>query len=843
MNEIYDNNSARLLLGALLINPQIINDDKYPLNTDDFSPSIFHKRLFQAISNLAKHGAKSIECIDIYRIADKNKAVKELFDGNNLKDFISTIEQLVKLENVELYYEEVRKCSLLRNYKYFGFDTSKFENELEKCQIKDIVDYYEAIQAKINQEFYRDKNREEYVAGSDFLKTKEQMKESPEYGASFQSPYLNTIFRGIYGFILRAAKSGGGKAQPIDTIIPTPNGYKKLGDIKVGDYVFDRLGNPTKVLGVFPQGKIDSWTVTLSDGRKTKCNEEHLWSYYQVYTKNGEQPKLLTKSLKELMQMKNPIYIPTSNAVEFPEKKYKIDPYVIGSLLGNGCCLEQEVTISSADEENVREIANLLNNSSYKRRTLKNYSWIFKDENGKILRSKKFYKGIEDYLCRYSHDKSIPPDYKYGSIKQRFDLLQGLMDTDGNISYENGRYGVSFSTTSIRLAHDVMEILYSLGYNASLKVDRRENRRDCYGVRFLVDNSEKHKFFRISRKKSIALQAKNIKKDRHYNRIRIKNIEPDNEKTEMVCIYVDNLEHLYLTNDYIVTHNTIMSIGDLCKVTCTEYWDFNKNQFVKNKSRVGAGLFINTEMDMRKELDPIIISWISGVKRDHILDGFYTTGEEERVDYAAKILSESKLYIVDDPCFTTKSLVNTIREYSTLKQVKTVCFDYIQNNGYVASEIASETKVPQREDMVLLALTDRLKQIQRQCGVGLISAVQTNGQEDNMNFPTESCLAGSKAQVRKTDGTMAMLPPKKAELEIFDMIKGNNSLKIPEDAICNNVTHIIKGRSSKFPKYIKIFQYVDYGNSRCYDWCVTDKDGALIKIDKLLIEYDGRKII
>ena len=175
MNEIYDNNSARLLLGALLINPQIINDDKYPLNANDFSPSMFHKRLFQAISNLAKHGAKSIECIDIYRIAEKNTSVKELFDGINLIDFISTFEQLVKLENVELYYEEVRKCSLLRNYKSFGFDTSKFENELEKYQIKDIVDYYEAIQAKINQEFYRDKNREEYIAGSDFLKTKEQM--------------------------------------------------------------------------------------------------------------------------------------------------------------------------------------------------------------------------------------------------------------------------------------------------------------------------------------------------------------------------------------------------------------------------------------------------------------------------------------------------------------------------------------------------------------------------------------------------------------------------------------------------------------------------------------------
>lgn len=843
MNEIYDVNSARLLLGALLINPQIINDDKYPLNANDFDPSIFHKRLFQAINNLAKHGAKSIECIDIYRLANKNNSVKEIFDANNLKDFIETIEQLVNIDNLFLYYESVRKCSLLRSYKSFGFDTSKFENELEKYQIKDIVDYYEAIQAKINKEFYRDKNREEYIAGSDFLKTKEQMKESPEYGASFQSPYLNSIFRGIYGFILRAAKSGGGKAQPIDTVIPTPNGYKKLGDIKVGDYVFDRLGKPTRVLGVFPQGEINSWTVTLSDGRKTKCNEEHLWSYYQVYNKKNKAPNLLTKPLKELIKMKNPIYIPTSEAVEFAEKEYKINPYVIGSLLGDGCCLEPEVVISSSDEENVKEIATLLNCSSYKRRTLKNYSWIFKDCNDKILRSESFYKGLEKYLCQYSYNKSIPPEYKYGSINQRFDLLQGLMDTDGNISYDGGRYNITYTTTSIKMAYDVMEILYSLGYNASLRTDKRKNRRNCYNVRFLIDNNEKYKFFRITRKKSIAIQAKDTKKDRHYNRIRIKSIERDNIKKEMVCIYVDNPEHLYLTNDYIVTHNTIMSLGDLCKVTCTEYWDFNKNQFVKNKSRVGAGLFINTEMDMRKELDPIIISWISGVKRDHILDGFYLAGEEERVNYAANVLSNSEFYIVDDPCFTTKSLVNTIREYATLKQVKTICFDYIQNNGYVASEIANETKVPQREDMVLLALTDRLKQIQRQCGVGLISAVQTNGQEDNMNFPTESCLAGSKAQVRKTDGTMAMLPPKKAELEIFDMIKGNNSLKIPEDAICNNITHIIKGRSSKFPKYIKIFQYVDYGNSRCYDWCVTDKDGALIKIDKMLIEYDGRKII
>ena len=83
-----------------------------------------------------------------------------------------------------------------------------------------------------------------------------------------------------YNITCLIGKAGSGKAQPIDTVIPTPNGYKKLGDIKVGDYVYDRLGKPTKVLGVFPQGMKDVYTVELADGRKTQCNDEHLWSYY-----------------------------------------------------------------------------------------------------------------------------------------------------------------------------------------------------------------------------------------------------------------------------------------------------------------------------------------------------------------------------------------------------------------------------------------------------------------------------------------------------------------------------------------------------------------------------------
>ncbi|PNX48575.1 MAG: hypothetical protein BV457_03430 [Thermoplasmata archaeon M9B1D] len=282
---------------------------------------------------------------------------------------------------------------------------------------------------------------------------------------------------------------------------------------------------------------------------------------------------------------------------------------------------------------------------------------------------------------------------------------------------------------------------------------------------------------------------------------------------------------------------SILSIADLCKCTVTEYWDYDKKCFVKNKSREGSSLFINTELELRTELDFIIISWISGVDRSHISDGYYEGDEEERIDYANKVLLESGLYIVDDPEFTCESITNTIKTYHHNKGILTACFDYVQNNGFVAKEISSATKVPQREDMVLLALTDRLKQVQKDCGISLMSSVQTNGTEDNMEHPTESCLAGGKSQVRKTNGTFVMLEPTKKELDATEIIcAGMQKKGIKIEYKPNNVLHIIKGRNSKYKKYIKVFQYIDLGTGRTIDLFCTDMYNQPIKVQRRIIE-------
>ncbi len=284
---------------------------------------------------------------------------------------------------------------------------------------------------------------------------------------------------------------------------------------------------------------------------------------------------------------------------------------------------------------------------------------------------------------------------------------------------------------------------------------------------------------------------------------------------------------------------SVLSLGDLCKTCILEYWDFDKHAFIKNKSRVGNALFINTELELREQLDVATIAWISGVERDHIIDGKYIDDEEFRVDYASDILLKSGMFFVDDPEFTTDTLIETIKFYTSQHAVKTVMFDYISNNGFVAKQLSSETKIPQREDMVLLELTSRLKQVQRDTGCCLISACQTNGQEDSMEYPTSACMAGGKSQERKTDGVLVMLPPTKKELEQTSTLlaKVNNG-KFGDGFKINNVCHIIKGRNSKYEKNIKIFQYVDLGTLRTVDLFCTNKHNAPINVEKLVIEYE-----
>lgn len=377
-------------------------------------------------------------------------------------------------------------------------------------------------------------------------------------------------------------QSGCGKAQPVDTIIPTPDGDKRLGDIAVGDYVFDRLGKPTKVLGVFPQGKLDNYKVTFKDGRSTYCNDEHLWSYCT------SKDNLKTMTLREIID--NGIYritgngrrdykykVPISKAVEYTHKNFNVHPYIVGAFLGDGCCLQSQLTLSSENDEIPKIVASLLP-EKFKavpfKYTQNNYNWCFKLKSPCVnatsgcmvttVQTKQLFSTCEEQVCCNSHSKRIPEEYFYGDIEQRLNLLQGLLDTDGyaRVSKDN-RTSVSFTSVNINLIHDVIRLANSLGfYCPRIYSDTRKKYKTgiCYSITISCSDEEKPKLFKLNRKKMLMASAIGIKKHNFsHNHISIIDIEKMPEKEEMVCIYVDNDEHLYLTNDFIVTHNTTVS--------------------------------------------------------------------------------------------------------------------------------------------------------------------------------------------------------------------------------------------------------------------------------------------
>lgn len=383
---------------------------------------------------------------------------------------------------------------------------------------------------------------------------------------------------------LSTGPTGTGKSNRCSALVPTPtkHGYTKMGDLKVGDKVYGRHGQIETVTGVYPQGQKDVYRVSFMDGRYVDCADEHLWTYKSRHGSGAKKWKTVTT--KELMKKKIAIpqkngridhqfVIPQAEAVERKAINYKTDPYVIGAMIGNGTFITKynsAISFSSSDEDTVSELARLMN-CEYKRNSAFNYSWVFptsrsygnKDE---LLKIRDVLVEVPELINKYSGEKFIPDIYKFGSIDQRWSLIQGLFDTDGTID-NSSRYNVSYSTTSKRLANDIREVLWSLGVQTSISKhsNARKNKPSDtfeYDVHVKVMNKDKAKFFRLGRKKQRAIEATKVIKQREkkFDTVAIKSIEKLPEKDEMVCIMVDDPEHLYLIGeDYVVTHNTEMA--------------------------------------------------------------------------------------------------------------------------------------------------------------------------------------------------------------------------------------------------------------------------------------------
>ena len=366
--------------------------------------------------------------------------------------------------------------------------------------------------------------------------------------------------------------TGVGKLEPYSRKIPTPNGYKRMGDLKVGDKIFGSDGKQITVTDIYEHGEQDIYKITFNDGRIALCGEDHLWNVYLPWMKYKTitvDTKSMLKDFKKFDKFKaktgrDPYEykygIPLlSGPVQYDYQPIPIDPYVVGAFIGNGCNTLPALSISSGDEFIPYKIAGRYGFTTKKCKS--NYTYVFYDKDGHLVKTKEFFKDIPE-LIGYSRDKCIPNIYIYNSLEVRMELLRGLMDTDGSISYSEGRFNIRYSSCSIKLLEQIQELIRGLGFIANIgSPDKRSYKYIngyCNNVSIRVPQKFKQQLFSHPRKLKIAREAA-LRSDYHqpFRQLIIKNIELiKREKSR--CIRVDADDALYLTEDFIVTHNTFM---------------------------------------------------------------------------------------------------------------------------------------------------------------------------------------------------------------------------------------------------------------------------------------------
>lgn len=820
---------------------------------------MLHQIIYLCIQRLVRNGVQEVTEIEIENVAKNHPVQMEILQDNNYFDFIVTMKEFAIIDNYDYYYQTTRKFALLREMKDQGYDITKFYDKdgneeeqlsrLEKESISYILNNVETDISKLRSKYDVEFVRDEMKAGEDTDQLLEAFKEKPAFGAYLQSPYLSTLWQGWCRghLLLRSAASGVGKAVPNDTIIPTPNGWKRVDEIHVGDYLYDRHGKSTKVLGVFPQGDKEVWELTLKDGRKAKCCEDHLWTYWYDGRINGKNArKLGTKTLKEIVQANNlrndkgwRYSIPNSEAVQKPSKDFEIPPYIFGLFLGDGSFREQSTTksfsYSAPDAELPNVIANTMGWIALKN-SGSNYTWSFKNHNGNRIHVSHVLKDYPELIGTYSGTKYIPQEYLEGSIEQRFDLLRGLLDTDGHIA-KNG--AVSFTTTSFKMFEQVIDLCRSLGIEVRVTKDKREYKYKsgfCGIIHIMAPIEIRDKLFSYSLK--VERLNKILSKTRHNTNhgCPIVKIECLGYKTPMTCFIVDNPEHLFLMNDYIVTHNSRLAVGDLINVCATEIWDDTVKDFIGNNNYQGPGFFIHTEMNQRKEIAPMFLAAISGVEYKYIVRGLCDEAEEARVKKAGEILLQSNITIVDMPDFTNASIDRKIKELVEREGCAYGVFDYVQIQSALAEEYKRLTNMPVREDLVLKNSVLELKNMAERYNIGILSMTQLNDSWKTSPFPDESCLSGSKAMKVKLDGGSIVVSCKERQKEVkeIDPLLIRKGAKFKEKGQSPNIIEYIY--KSRFGEYgdqkIKIFSYFDRGTFRRKDFLCCDANNNFVSVPK-----------
>ena len=407
-------------------------------------------------------------------------------------------------------------------------------------------------------------------------------------------PYLRPLYDALYDMMgteaaRRLLEAGTvevaplaymrGRAQPVDTPVLTPEGFRPIGDLAVGDLVVGSDGHPTPVLGVYPQGRKPVWRVSSQDGAGTLACGDHLWFVRTRRDRRRGRPGRVVRTAdmvgRERSRGRRTFELPLVGPVQFEPRGVPIDPYAVGLLLGGGrptpsatpACRSADPELAAALEAAIPDAGPAMEPNGTGHALRQIHAGGGSRAAGTIAESPTTAAIRTLGIGGTPATRFLPPEYLLNSSEVRLALLQGLLDSDGvPARQKHGSCGVRFSTPSARLRDDIVFLVRSLGGVAHTRprqddvvflvrslggvAHTRPRQDDAHVIDIRLPETVAP--FRLSGKKAIYDAAGGDGRPDRF----VEQVEPAGE-AECVCIAVGAQDSLYVTEDFIVTHNTL----------------------------------------------------------------------------------------------------------------------------------------------------------------------------------------------------------------------------------------------------------------------------------------------
>ncbi|MDS0792170.1 replicative DNA helicase [Burkholderia pseudomultivorans] len=516
---------------------------------------------------------------------------------------------------------------------------------------------------------------------------------------------LDRMTSGMHGgeLIIVAGRPSMGKAQPLDARVKTLTGWKPMGELGVGDALASVDGAPSIVTGIYPQGERQVYRVRFSDGRSAECCDEHLWC---VHFREWEKPRVLsTAEIRTLLtreRYRNRLWIDMPSGEFGHREALPVDPWVLGALLGDGALGGTAVRFSVKAEETLNRMRARVD-TSLELEYAGQYDWRIKRRPSTADEARPSANPLKAALERLgvwgrtSYDKFIPRIYLDADKDARLDLLRGLLDTDGWVeSWGTVRY----STASAQLANDVRELARSLGAwcqvaeKATSFTVGGERKAGATAYVCTISHPDPQSLFLFEGKRERLTGGRTRRKMPV-----IVGIEPT-RRTATQCISVSHPSRLYVTDDYVVTHNTAFSM--------------NIGEYVAVEYGLPVAVFSmempGTQLVMR------MLGSIGRLDQHRMRTGRLTDEDWPKLTHAVQKMSEAQLFIDETGGLNPMELRSRARRLARqCGKLGLIIVDYLQlmsgssqgeNRATEISEISRSLKSLAKElDVPVIALS------------------------------------------------------------------------------------------------------------------------------------------